>query len=168
MFTRLVDVVPHIKFEIMLDYVRDIDATCEQALVERLSAIKNIAEDNFVYSPPQGVRRGQLPNAMFGNIMGVMTDGGIIYPGYDISVVTDEAVKALAIGTTNDSVDHVIGNRNTLLNTARPYFDSANLDNLYRGTSQDGSGGVAYNMVPTESAKQLHSLLSMYLSTRGV
>lgn len=173
-YTNLVQIVPNVRFELMLDYTADIDVTCNEGTLEALEAIASILKSdpvirkNFAYSPPQGVRTGQLPKALFGNIMSVMTEGGVIYPGYDVSMITDKAVDDLAIGTVDDDISDIIGKRNTLLRAVPVKYDYTNVDNLYRVTPWDDKDGVGYNMIPTESAKQLHNILVTYLSTRGV
>lgn len=123
----------------------------------------------FVYRPAPALRGVRTGDALMADVMCEMTDGGVVYPGYDVSLLTDRGRDELAVG--NIAEDFAV------LDEGRKYlFDQLDESgNGLTGTCEDMTRAVPWNdpnhlysMVPSAQLCTMHELLSEYIPYRSM
>lgn len=122
---------------------------------------------DFVYRPAPALRGVRTGDALMADVMCEMTDGGVVYPGYDVSLLTDRGRDELAVGNIEDDFADLDAGRKYL-------FDQLDESgNGLTGTCEDMTRAVPWNdpdhdysMVPSAQLCKMHELLSEYLPYR--
>lgn len=123
----------------------------------------------FVYRPAPALRGVRTGDALMADLMCEMTENGVIYPGYDVPLLTDRGRDELAVGNAEDDFEDIDAGRKYL-------FDQLDESgNGLTGTCEDMTRAVPwddpdhiYSMVPSAQLCKMHELLSEYLPYRSM
>lgn len=147
----------------------------EAAIRSALETIANVVDADetgqlaidFVYRPALALRGVRTGDALMGDVMCEMTELGVIYPGYDVRLLTDRGRDELAVGNAEDDFEDIDAGRKYL-------FDQLDESgNGLTGTCEDMTRAVPwddpnhiYSMVPSAQLCKMHELLAEYLPYR--
>ena len=171
---RLHEKFPRFACELRIDTASFMNASLDEEMV-RFSAetVANAIGDNealkkeFVYSPVPALRTAKVGNALMGDVLGVMCDDGVVYPGYDEYLMSDKAREELALGNIADDFSVLDAGRKAL-------YDQLEVSGGgLAGDCTDMTRSVPWNdpdyeysMKATEQLCMLHNVLAEALPYR--
>lgn len=174
-FLTLRKSVPNLKCDVVVDPIEDAGAAPIDEATARaaLSAIAAYLETHpelqgaFNYRMTHAVREDRKPDALMSNVVAVMAEGGVIYPGYDVPFMTAKALDDFPLGIIEDDFD-LLENRRAELIAQLPE-SSETLDggcnDMLRSVPWVDEDGE-WSLTPSDNLCILHSLLAEYLPRR--
>ncbi len=174
-FKKLRSIYPNVKCELSIDVTSPESADFDEAAIRNALSIVKMYFDTidpelaefFVYRPVPALRGVRTGNALMADLMVDMCEGGELYCGYDVVLMTDKARDAFVLGNIKEDFA-VLDAR---LETLRTQLSESG--NGFTGDCYDMTRAVPwvdpdheFSMVPAEQHCIMHELLAEYLPYR--
>lgn len=162
---------PQFVCELSVDYTSqetvDFDESAIATLLETIRhelRVHPALEGAFVYCPSLAARTAPCGNPTIHYPLVSMTDGGVIYPCYDVPFMTDNARDSYSIGSVFEDFELLEARRAGVLNQCKDFGTAQG--NLCCSVPWDPVGGML-SLQPTYQHCVMHRLLTEYLPFRS-